>query len=180
MVWMLIALGCASLRPLLWRRSLQRCMRAQKWQPSTCLPGLTSTEETRSTIARASHNSLTPISLNICGLRHPTRGYVQLQWYVPSATPLARTSTYVMSPRTSLAPSIHQKAVMSTSSILECSNTSRRILLHSHSSGGRGHRAVVTFRFFPSTPHVFRLRHNRTGNNVADIRLFRPPSSGAA
>jgi hypothetical protein len=34
--------------------------------------------------------------------------------------------------------------------------------------------------FLPSTSHVFRLRHNRTGNNVADVRLLRPSPSGAA
>ena len=49
----------------------------------------------------------------------------------------------------------------------------------SSSSGSCNLLAMIVFRFFPSTPYVFRLRDDCIGKNVADIRLSRPPFSGA-
>lgn len=88
-----------------WRRSPQRCMRAQKWEPSEHLPSGVDKHRgdafNRGKSLTQQPHSLTSIPLNICNPGHPSRCYVQLQWYVPNATPLARTSNYVMSPRTS-------------------------------------------------------------------------------
>jgi hypothetical protein len=179
MLWLLIALDCATLRPFVVETIAPALHARAEMQPSTCLPGLAGTEETRSIIARTLHQQPHSSSLSICGFRHPTRGYVQLQWYVPIAAPLACIPIYVMSLRTSLAPSVRQEHVCpfhpTSISLQDSPRTASHPFIRRPRSLTCGHVS-----FLPSTSHVFRLRHNRTGNNVADVRLLRPSPSGAA
>jgi len=170
MLWLLITLDCATLRPFLVetiapalharRNGNNRAPASRGWQaPKRHIQHL----------QEPYTNSLTPSSLSICGLRHPTQGYVQLQWYVPIAAPWACVPIYVMSLRTSQASSAHQE------DIYPFHPTSNSVQDSPRTASTCGHVS-----FLPSTSHVFRLRHNRTDNNVADLRLSRPSPSGAA
>lgn len=124
-------------------------------------------------------NSLTPSSLSICGFRHPTQGYVQLQWYVPIAVSfgvypsIRHASTNLVGSTSILGRRLLGLYTPETLQDSPCSAS--RPSIRRPRSSTCGHVS-----FLPSTSHVFRLRHNRTGNSVADLRLFRPPSSGAA
>lgn len=138
LLWLLIALDCATLRPFVVE-TIAPALHARAEMATEHLPsGVGQPKRHVQPLRRPYTNSLTPSPLSICSFRHPTRGYVQLQWYVPIAAPLACIPIYVMSPRTSLAPSVHWRDVLSTSSNLQLCYRSHRILLHVRPSGGRG------------------------------------------
>lgn len=82
-------------------------MCAEMGSERTCLPGLTRTEETRSTVATASHQQSRFHPREHLALTALFFGHVQLQWYVPIAT-LTRASSYVISLRALLASSMDQ------------------------------------------------------------------------
>ena len=178
MLRLLIALDCATLRPFVVETSAA-CARRNGNNRAPASRGWQAPKRHVQRLQEPYTISLTPWSLSICGFRHPTQGDVQLQWYVSIAAPSACVSIYVMSLRTSLAPSVHQEDIcpyQSTSSSLQ---DWQRAASHPFTRRPRSSSCGYV-SFLPSTSHVFHLRHNRTGNRVADLRLFRPSSSGAA
>lgn len=96
-------------------------------------------------------------------------------------TPLARNVQYVIT--LGLGASYYTLLVL-----LQTQYTQVRAFLgvvlqlpyHTGRTHGCNLYIVITFRFLLSTSYVFRLGDNAQANHVADIRLFRPPSSGAA
>jgi hypothetical protein len=145
---MLIGFDCASPSG---RCGDSCCMRAEMaTEDAPALRGLvTSTEETRSTVATSSHQQ--PHSHLVEHLRPAVLvyGHVQLQWYVPIAASLTRISPYVISPRVSMAFIVHQN-LSQIPFFITIQAPSWEIcgrLPHAPSPGGCGHRVVITFRF---------------------------------